>query len=116
MGVGARPLAAVVFDLDGVLIDSEPVWEEVRHGLVDERGGRWPADAQARLMGMSTAEWSRYLTDQLGVGLPSDQVATMVINRVADRYANRLPLMPGADAALRRLAARWPLGLASSSP
>jgi len=109
-------VAAVVFDLDGVLIDSEPVWEEVRHGLVSERGGRWPADAQARLMGMSTAEWSRYLSGELGVGLPPEQAAAMVIDRVAARYAERLPLMPGADAAVRRLAARWPLGLASSSP
>src|SRR6266851_1680880 len=116
MGLTARQVAAVVFDLDGVLIDSEPVWEQVRHGLVDERGGRWPADAQARLMGMSTAEWSQYLSDELGVGLPPDQAAAVVIDRVAARYARRLPLMPGAYAALRRLAARWPLGLASSSP
>lgn len=116
MGVAARLVAAVVFDLDGVLIDSEPVWESVRHGLVVERGGRWPNEAQARLMGMSTAEWSRYLSDELGVGLTPDQVATVVIDRVADRYADRLPLMPDADAALRRLAVRWPLGLASSSP
>jgi HAD superfamily hydrolase (TIGR01509 family) len=106
----------VAFDLDGVLIDSEPVWEEVRRGLVAERGGRWPPDAQARLMGMSTAEWSRYLSEELGVGLPPEQVASTVIGEMAARYAERLPLMPDADGAVRRLAARWPLGLASSSP
>lgn len=109
-------LTAVIFDLDGVLIDSEPVWEHVRRGLVRERGGRWPDDAQTRLLGMNTAEWSRYLSADLGVDLPPDEVADMVIGRMADRYADSLPLMPGADDALRRLSARWPLALASSSP
>ena len=63
-------IEAVVFDLDGVLIDSEPVWEDVRRGLVAERGGHWPPDAQRRLMGMSTPEWARYLSEDLGVVLP----------------------------------------------
>ncbi|MFF0341296.1 HAD family hydrolase [Kribbella sp. NPDC004875] len=116
MSTAERGVAAVVFDLDGVLIDSEPVWEQVRHDLVDEYGGRWPADAQTQLMGMNTQEWARYLSEDLGVGLPSDQVATVVIDRMAARYAQQLPLIPGADSALRRIAARWRLGLASSSP
>jgi HAD superfamily hydrolase (TIGR01509 family) len=107
---------AVVFDLDGVLIDSEPVWEQVRRQLVAERGGRWTADAQRRLMGMSTGEWARYLSEDLGVGLPPETVARLVIERMAARYTEQLPLMPGAVEAVRRLAAHWPLGLASSSP
>ncbi len=115
MRVAGRP-AAVVFDLDGVLIDSEPVWEQVRRGFVRERGGRWPDDAQARLLGMSTAEWASYLSADLGVDLPPDEVADVVIDRMAARYADGLPLIPGADDALRRLSARWPLALASSSP
>ena len=109
-------IEAVVFDLDGVLIDSEPVWEEVRRGLVAERGGHWAPDAQRRLMGMSTPEWARYLSQDLGVGLPPDQVAAMVIDRMAARYREQLPLMPDAVEAVQRLAARWPLGLASSAP
>jgi HAD superfamily hydrolase (TIGR01509 family) len=116
MTIPSGGIAAVAFDLDGVLIDSEPVWERVRHGLVDERGGRWPADAQTRLMGMSTPEWARYLSEELGVGLPPDRVAAMVIERMIACYAEQLPLMPGADSALGRLAARWRLALASSSP
>ena len=107
---------AVVFDLDGVLIDSEPVWEEVRRGLVAERGGHWAPDAQRRLMGMSTPEWARYLSEDLGVGLPPDEVAGLVIDRMAARYREHLPLMPGAVEAAPRLAVRWPLGLASSAP
>ena len=109
-------IEAVVFDLDGVLIDSEPVWEQVRRGLVAERGGHWAADAQQRLMGMSTPEWARYLSEDLGVGLPPGEVAELVTGRMAARYREHIPLLPGAVEAVRRLAARWPLGLASSAP
>jgi HAD superfamily hydrolase (TIGR01509 family) len=109
-------IKAVVFDLDGVLIDSEPVWEQVRRGLVAERGGHWSPDAQRRIMGMSTPEWARYLSEDLGVGLPPDQVATMVVDRMAARYAEHVPLMDGAVDAVHRIAARWPLGVASSAP
>jgi HAD superfamily hydrolase (TIGR01509 family) len=109
-------IEAVVFDLDGTLVDSEPVWEQVRRGLVAERGGHWAADAQRRLMGMSPPEWARYLSEDLGVGLPPDQVATLVIDRMVARYREHVPFMDGAVDAVRRFAARWPLGLASSSP
>ena len=109
-------IEAVVFDLDGVLIDSEPVWEQVRRQVVASRGGHWADDAQQRIMGMSTGEWARYLSEDLGVLLAPEAVAALVIERMAARYTERLPLMPGAVEAVRRMAARWPLGLASSSP
>ena len=109
-------IEAVVFDLDGVLVDSEPVWEQVRRGLVAERGGHWAPDAQRRLMGMCTPEWAGYLSEDLGVGLPPDEVAAAVIDRMAARYTEHVPLMDGAVDAVRRFAARWPLGVASSSP
>jgi HAD superfamily hydrolase (TIGR01509 family) len=107
---------AVVFDLDGVLVDSEPVWEQVRREVVAEQGGHWLPEAQLRLMGMSTPEWARYLSEDLGVGLPPDQVAALVIDRMSARFSDHLPLMTGAADAVHRMAARWPLGLASSSP
>jgi HAD superfamily hydrolase (TIGR01509 family) len=109
-------IEAVVFDLDGVLVDSEPVWERVRRDLVEERGGHWAPDAQRKLMGMSTPEWARYLSEDLGVALPPDKVAALVIDRMAASYGEHLPLLPGAVAAVHRIAARWPLGLASSAP
>ena len=109
-------IQAFVFDLDGVLVDSEPVWEQVRRQVVAERGGHWAPDAQRRLMGMSTPEWARYLSEDLGVGLPPDQVAALVIERMADRYRERVPFLDGAIDAVRRMAARWPLGVASSAP
>ena len=109
-------IEAVIFDLDGVLIDSEPVWEEVRRQVVAEHGGQWAADTQQRLMGMSTGEWARYLSGELGVQLPPDQVAELVISQMQDRYREHLPLLPGAVQAVRQLSAHWTLGLASSAP
>lgn len=109
-------IEAVVFDLDGVLIDSEPVWEEVRREVVADHGGQWQPDSQRRLMGMSTQEWSRYLAQDLGVDMPPQDVAELVIERMEERYDDHLPLIRGAEEAVRRCAERWPLGLASSSP
>ena len=109
-------IEAVVFDLDGVIVDSEPVWEQVRRQVVAERGGRWAPDAQQRIMGMSTGEWARYLSRDLGVGLPPETVAATVIDGMRARYREGVPLMPGAAEAVRALAGHWPIGLASSSP
>ncbi|NUR87056.1 MAG: HAD family phosphatase [Nonomuraea sp.] len=108
-------MEACVFDLDGVLVDSEPVWEEVRRAFVADHGGTWQPDTQSRLMGMSTGEWAAYL-HELGVGLPPDEIAKGVIDQMADRYQDGVPLMPGAREAVLRLAATYTLGLASSSP
>ena len=108
-------IRAVVFDLDGVLLDSEQVWDDVREQLVRERGGTWSETAQADMMGMSSPEWSRYMHDTLGLREPPDEINAEVVRRLLERYRERLPLLPGALEAVRRLAAEWPLGLASSS-
>ena len=106
---------AVVFDLDGLLLDSEQVWDEVREALVRERGGRWHERAQADMMGMSSGEWSRYMHEELGVPDPPEEINRLVVERMLERYREQLPLIDGAVGAVRRLAERWPLGLASSS-
>jgi HAD superfamily hydrolase (TIGR01509 family) len=105
----------VVFDLDGLLLDSEQVWDAAREDLARERGGRWHPQAQRDMMGMSSPEWSRYMHDVIGLPEPPDQINAEVVRRLERRYRNHLPVIPGAQAAVDRLAARWPLGLASSS-
>jgi HAD superfamily hydrolase (TIGR01509 family) len=108
-------IEAVVFDLDGILIDSEHVWDEVRQQLADERGGHWNENASRDMMGMSSIEWSRYMRDVVGLTEEPEEISAEVVRRLEDRYRRELPLIPGAEQAVESLAARWPLALASSS-
>ena len=108
-------IEAVVFDLDGVLLDTEELWDEAREQIAEERGGRWRPDAQRAMMGMSSPEWSRYMHDVIGVPDPPERISEEVVERLAELYRRQLPLVDGAIEAVRRIGARWPLGIASSS-
>jgi HAD superfamily hydrolase (TIGR01509 family) len=108
-------IEAVVFDLDGVLVESEHVWDEVREDLARERGGHWHDRAQADMMGMSSAEWSRYMHDVIGLTDTPEAINDEVVRRLLARYAQELPLIDGAVDAVRRLAGAFRLALASSS-
>ena len=110
-----RVIGAVIFDLDGVLIESESVWNEARRAVALEHGGRWSDDAPSAMMGMSSTEWSRYMHDKLGADLLPQEISSAVVARLEEAYRRSLPLLPGARDAVERLGARWPLALASSS-
>jgi HAD superfamily hydrolase (TIGR01509 family) len=105
----------VVFDLDGVLLQTEELWDEVREALARERGGAYTPEAQRAMMGMSSLEWSRYMHETVGVTDAPEAISAEVVRRMSERYRSRLPLVPGAVEAVRRIAADWPLALASSS-
>jgi HAD superfamily hydrolase (TIGR01509 family) len=106
---------AVIFDLDGVLVDSEPLWNGAKKQVVLETGGHWHEDAPKSMIGMSSPEWSRYMHDQLGVPGDAEEINREVVDRMEQAYRVRLPLLPGAVEAVRALQNRWPLGLASSA-
>jgi len=108
-------IAAVVFDLDGVLLDSEQRWNDAKEAVTTAAGGRWRDDAATAMMGMSSPEWSAYMHDELAVPYEPERINELVVERMAAGYAEELPLLPGAIDAVETLAARWPLGLASSS-
>jgi len=108
-------IQAVVFDLDGVIVDTEQVWDDVREQLVRERGGRWHEGAQAAMMGMSSTEWSSYMHDELGLAESPEEINDEVVQRMLERYRQMLPLIDGSVDAVRRLAAEFPLAVASSS-
>ena len=108
-------IEAVVFDLDGVIVDSEHVWDAAREVLARERGGHWHEHAQKDMMGMSSTEWSRYMHDVIGLKDPPEEISAAVVSRLEATYREELPLIDGAPEAIARLAERWPLAVASSS-
>src|SRR6185437_8527397 len=107
-------LTAVIFDLDGVIVDSEGAWNDARRELTEQSGGSWRADAQRAMMGMSSVEWSRYMHDELGVPMPPQEISDAVVERLERHYDEQLPLIPGAREAVLSLAERWPRAVASS--
>jgi HAD superfamily hydrolase (TIGR01509 family) len=108
-------IEAVVFDMDGVIVDSEQVWDDVRERLAHERGGRWHDGAQADLMGMSSPEWSAYMHERIGLAESPQEINDEVVRRMLERYRAELPLLDGAVEAVRRLAREFRLAVASSS-
>jgi len=106
---------AVVFDLDGVIVDSEQVWDEVREEYVRTTGGTYTEQATRDMMGMSSPEWSSYMAGSLGVPGTPGEINAAIVERMLARYGEAPPLIPGAVDAVRRVAARWPLAIASSS-
>jgi HAD superfamily hydrolase (TIGR01509 family) len=108
-------IEAVIFDLDGVLVDSEQVWDEARKRVVSEHGGTWTDSATRDMLGMSSKEWTVYLVEQLGVALTTDEINDAVVQAMLAGYEEHLPLLPGAKEAIERLGRDYTLGLASSS-
>ena len=109
------PVAAVVFDLDGILVDTEPYWAAAKLEVTERHGGRWRDSAPVEMLGMSGPEWAQFMHDELAVALPPEQIRDEVVDSMLRRIAAGVPLLDGARDAVTALAERWPLGLASSA-
>jgi HAD superfamily hydrolase (TIGR01509 family) len=108
-------IAAVVFDMDGVIVDSEQVWDEVRAEYTREAGGRYSERAARDMMGMSSTEWSTYMSEELGLPGTPEEINAAIVERMLECYGEAPPLIPGAVEAVRDVAAQWPVAIASSS-
>jgi beta-phosphoglucomutase-like phosphatase (HAD superfamily) len=100
-------IQAVIFDLDGVLVESEQVWDAARRRLTEASGGRWSESATQDMMGMSSTEWSRYMHEELGVKMPPQEISAAVVERMEELYREHLPLIPSAREAVVQVATRW---------
>ena len=109
-------IEGVLFDLDGVLVDTEPIWERVRRAFAEQRGARWSSEIQERMMGVRTADWSTALSELIGGAIPPQAVADTVVDGLSFAYRTHLPVIPGAVEAVRALSGRFRLGLVSGSP
>lgn len=108
-------IQAVIFDLDGLLIDSEIVWNAVRSEVAAKQGVGWTNDDQRAVMGVSTAAWTAYMIDRLGLELTSEEVQKLVVERMIASYKKRIPFKPGATEVVKLAGAHYPLALASGS-
>jgi HAD superfamily hydrolase (TIGR01509 family) len=109
------PVEAVIFDMDGVIVESEALWDKAREDLVKETGGRWGANAQEAMMGMASHEWSVYVRDELQVPMTAEEISRDVVGRLEDLYRKDLPLIEGSAEAVHAAAEFWPVAIASSS-
>ena len=113
---GDAGFEAVIFDLDGVLVDSEIWWDEVRADLARAHGQAWTLEHRRAVMGANSPTWARIIRDEVPIDLPADEIERLVVAAMVARYLTRgTPEIPGAAATVRRVAARLPVAVASSA-
>ena len=120
MNTGPEPVNAliegVIFDLDGVLVDSEIWWDEVRIAFAAEHGRSWTADDQAAVMGANSRAWAAIMRERLELDLPDVAIERAIVDGVVERYRGEgAPRIDGAVEAVRRIAVDWPVAVASSA-
>ncbi|MDQ3609761.1 MAG: HAD family phosphatase [Actinomycetota bacterium] len=114
--MSARAIRAVVFDLDGTLVDTEAQWARAREALTVRTGGAWRPGAHETMMGMSSTEWTVYMHEELTVPLSPPEILEAIIDELGALFGVKLPLLPGALQAVDAAATVGPLAVASSSP
>jgi len=109
-------IKAVIFDMDGLLVDTEPLWFRARAELFQSHGLAWTEADQIKCMGVSTAFWAELMADRLDGRMQPDEIVDDIVERMTAYYrASEVELLPGAQEALAWCRANYPLGLASGS-
>ncbi|MEM7128409.1 MAG: HAD family phosphatase [Chloroflexota bacterium] len=111
-----RKIEGVIFDMDGLLVDSEPVWDRARAALAAQYGKPWTTKDHHNVMGVSTAEWTTYMIEHFGATMPPKEMQKLVIDQMVSMYNEKIPFFPGAVELVQSVAAKYPTGLASGSP
>ena len=109
-------IEAVIFDMDGVLVNSEEYWWEARVAFAERLGKHWSFDDQRTAMGRNTVEWAHVMQERLQVEMPLDEIIEQVRGEVINRLEAQLPLLPGALEAVQTAASAYRVALASGSP
>ncbi len=109
-------IQAVIFDLDGLLVDSERYWNEARRAMAAERGIVWNAEDHRACMGVSSRTWASYMIRRLKLEVTPEEVQARIIGKMVDLYAHGIPYLPGAIRAVNLAAGHYLTGLASGSP
>ena len=108
-------LEAVIFDNDGLLVDSEPVWDAARAAMAKANGKDWNEDDHKAVMGVSTQEWADYMIERLELDMPPEAVVQEIIDRMSAMYREKIPYLPGAIEAVALTAKNLPTAIASGS-
>ncbi|MEO0562039.1 MAG: HAD family phosphatase [Chloroflexota bacterium] len=110
------PIETIIFDMDGVLVDSEVYWAQARYEFAEERGLQWNDTFQREAMGQSTIGWARVMQSRLNLDEHTDDIIVEMKSRVLAKYEVKTPLRPGAYEAVEFATANYRCGLASGSP
>lgn len=99
------PPGAVLWDMDGTLVDTEPYWIDTEHDLARAHGATWSQEQAIRLVGQDLISSGHYIREQMGLALSAEQVVDYLLDGVVARVQDEVPWRPGAVELLGELAA-----------
>jgi HAD superfamily hydrolase (TIGR01509 family) len=100
-----RPYAAVLWDMDGTLVDTEPYWMRCEHAMAAKYGGTWTEEDSLAIVGADLLDAGRYIREHMGIGLEPAEIVEELLDGVIEQIRVRVPWRPGAVDLLADLSA-----------